>query len=849
MNNQSDRQMDQGYPAYPKYPQYPQSESSQNKPFFAQVLGSVLKRPWIVPLTVFVIIIPTLFYVFSLVPTYYSQATIGIEAKTAKYGSSGIESQIFNSSNEINFYLILLHSRNYQNKVRQEILENKPGLSADSLDALWVSLRASQRTDATNMINLQGRSYSSKFAQEMTEQAVETFEEMVLDLKRDNAKFIVEYIDKLLIDLNAKLADTEAEGREFLRQRGLTVSDVSEGMDSELRVLEKQLAGAETERDLAKMKIESFSDQIDKRFNSVSIDYESDVKRNKINELRKRLDQINNRISDSLDKDNSSVSIDNLQDERKKIVFELMELTRGRKMNGEVSQVSIPALETELQNALLEHRKAQTEYQYYKTAIENFLEAHPDLPKDILTYININRAKEVQKKTIDVLVEKRETSRIEMLSEVGGIRIIDPPDNVDFIPTKKKQITLSTAFFALLLGIGICFFIDFLDTTVQSEIDISERFNIPVFGSIPVLGAKSKRGKGYGYGYGSGYGYGYGYGNKSGGYGYGYGYEPDEEDEEETDITGGNQGSNDASELELDSKSNQKTRSIHSVNETEKTDGKDKKSTDSKYAPFTLLKQHKATSPIAEAYRSIKTSIQFLAEDQGFKSFVVSSSVASEGKTVTTFNLGTSFAQGDLKTLVIDADLRRSSVHKLAEIDRTPGLTNVLLKETDVESVIMDIGVKNQFVLPAGKRVNNPAELLSSHAMETLLEKLESKFDIILFDAPPISPCMDSRYLAKITGGMIIIARAEMTKLPVLEHCISLCRRINVNVHGAIINHASFRYGYGYYYFYQRYNPYGYYYRGYEYYYSTDSESGEKVKKKRKKTGRRRSSKAEKEEV
>jgi len=89
--------------------------------------------------------------------------------------------------------------------------------------------------------------------------------------------------------------------------------------------------------------------------------------------------------------------------------------------------------------------------------------------------------------------------------------------------------------------------------------------------------------------------------------------------------------------------------------------------------------------------------------------------------------------------------------------------------------------------------------------------------------------------LALLCGGMILVVRAEQTKINVIDHCLDLIARANTEVIGAIVNHAAFRYGYGYYYLYQRYNPYGYYYSGYQYYYHQDPETGEKVKSKTRK--------------
>jgi len=250
---------------------------------------------------------------------------------------------------------------------------------------------------------------------------------------------------------------------------------------------------------------------------------------------------------------------------------------------------------------------------------------------------------------------------------------------------------------------------------------------------------------------------------------------------------------------------------------------------------ITLLTKHPEASPISEAYRSIRTALSFNAKEREQKVFVISSSVAAEGKSITTFNLAVSFAQGGTRVLVVDADLRRPTQHKKAHIHRSPGLTDLLLEQCTVDEAIVKGITQNLDLMPAGMRIKNPADLLSSKRMVAIISELEQKYDLVLFDTPPITPCMDSRHLATFTKGMVLVARAEVTKKNIFEHALDLCGRINVDIEGVIINHVQFRYGYGYYYVYQRYNPnsYGYYYSGYQYYYSLDSETGERVKKKR----------------
>ncbi len=224
-----------------------------------------------------------------------------------------------------------------------------------------------------------------------------------------------------------------------------------------------------------------------------------------------------------------------------------------------------------------------------------------------------------------------------------------------------------------------------------------------------------------------------------------------------------------------------------------------------------LLINFSEQSPIAELYRTIKTSILFVAQDEHKHIFVVSSAVPDEGKTITTANLAISIAQGGKQVLLIDADLRRPTQHAMWGILQEPGLTDFLFGKASSEQVIRETRQDNLFVLPAGNPPSNPAELLGSRKMGEFLQEIREKYDVTLIDTSPVNVAVDSRVLASIADGMILVVKSEFTTRKSLRYALSFCDRLGVEIVGVVLNHAQKRYSGLYYYTHHYFNQYPYY--------------------------------------
>lgn len=205
---------------------------------------------------------------------------------------------------------------------------------------------------------------------------------------------------------------------------------------------------------------------------------------------------------------------------------------------------------------------------------------------------------------------------------------------------------------------------------------------------------------------------------------------------------------------------------------------------------------------ITESFKAIRTNIMFSLLTDGCKKVVVSSSLAGEGKTTTAVNTAISLAEMETRVLLIDADLRKPKVHQFFHLKNTPGLTNYFGGLTPLEDVLQKTDYKNLSVICSGIEVPNPSELLASEKMTGLINKLETQFDYIVIDTPPINIVADAIPLIKLCNGVILVVRQGSSTYPELNKTIKSLEIIDAKILGVILNgidtksKGGYRYGY-----------------------------------------------------
>ncbi|MFH1339583.1 MAG: GNVR domain-containing protein, partial [Candidatus Omnitrophota bacterium] len=356
-----------------------------------------------------------------------------------------------------------------------------------------------------------------------------------------------------------------------------------------------------------------------------------------------------------------------------------------------------------------------------------------------LEYARLSREVEVNKKLYAMLKEKLEEARISEAEKVPDITIVDPA----VLPTApisvNKQIgILVGGMMGLILGIAFAFVKETLDTSIGTMEDVEAVVKLPVLGVVPSIGEKVDKTRGI-----------------------------------FLRLTG--------RMLPTPRKSEEEERSAR------------------------LVTHYLPSSPAAEAFRNIRTNLKL---NPSKKTILITSSGPREGKTTIMTNLGIAIAQTGAKTLLISSDLRRPALAKTFGIDREPGFSELLNGTVTLEQALRSVadimlgemkideiiarppGIDNIWILTSGKLPFNPAEVLESKELDSLIEEFKRRFDVILFDSPPVLPVTDASLLAPKLDSTVIVYEIGRTSRDALMRAKTQLESMGGKISGVILNHT-----------------------------------------------------------
>ncbi len=341
----------------------------------------------------------------------------------------------------------------------------------------------------------------------------------------------------------------------------------------------------------------------------------------------------------------------------------------------------------------------------------------------MIKYNALKRDLDSNKSLFDSLLKRTKETEVSKDLESTNLRVIDFADvpKAPFSPNRRRDIQMAVIV-GLILGFGLAFLLEYLDSTVKTAEDIETYVRLPFLGYVP----------------------------------------------------------------------------------SDKQEAKTDKDID-------LICHKMPQSRIAEAYRSIRTSLIFSApEDKPLKTVLITSTSPQEGKTTVVLNLGTVFANANEKTLIIEADMRKPRVAKAFNLDDKEGLSSYLAGASDLNKVIKQTAITNLSVISSGPRPPNPAELLGSAKVRSLLEELKTRFDRIIIDSPPLLTVVDSAILANIADGVIDVIRAGFLNIDIILRGRQRLAESKARIIGVILNNVNVQKEDSYYY--------------YHYYYAKDKE-------------------------
>jgi len=193
-------------------------------------------------------------------------------------------------------------------------------------------------------------------------------------------------------------------------------------------------------------------------------------------------------------------------------------------------------------------------------------------------------------------------------------------------------------------------------------------------------------------------------------------------------------------------------------------------------------------SPVAEAYRSLRTNLDFASLDQPLHSLVITSPGPEEGKSTTLANLAVTAAEANKRVILVDCDLRRPRLHEIFGLENDQGLTSMVVSDQAMENPpLQEVGVERLRVLTSGPLPPNPADLLASRRMDDIIKLLVEQADLVLFDAPPVIAVTDAAVLASKADGALLLIGAGNTRREHAQQAKEVLERVNARLVGAVL--------------------------------------------------------------
>lgn len=202
-----------------------------------------------------------------------------------------------------------------------------------------------------------------------------------------------------------------------------------------------------------------------------------------------------------------------------------------------------------------------------------------------------------------------------------------------------------------------------------------------------------------------------------------------------------------------------------------------------------LIANKKTPFSYIEAYKTVRTNFNFITQSNEYKTILVTSATPAEGKSNVVINLALVLSKIGKNVLVVDCDMRKPGLSKYLNISlRTPGLSNILSNQSDIEDVVFKVSDLGFYVIPAGSIPPNPSELLSSKRMEKVIKSLENDFDYILLDTPPAYVVSDALVLEKVVDGAILVVAHRQASFNAVKTAKENLEKSKIKIIGAILN-------------------------------------------------------------
>jgi polysaccharide biosynthesis transport protein len=708
-------------------------------------------RHWLLVVMVAVIVF-TLVATYSLTrpKLYKSAATFINETKSADLLSRYTMYEPNQREREIELYKALVLSQAFlemfQSEIGSDTVLTGMNFAPAVIDKAAKSLEL-EVLEKTELLTLSVKAVDPIVAYRVAVLSLKAFSTRLRDIKLEETRRVVDYVEKQKEISGEQLEQTERSLQEFSKGAQFTLSTEESGLLKRLADLEIQLADIQTQRKLAEANLSDY----DKRLAQLKVTNSpafGEISSPEAKRIKDELERLMRERNSLLKVAGSAVQVADLDrniDLKKQQLFHTI-LSESKDASNyssidqsTVAQISENRIKEELNLYVLKNRES-----YFRQLLQDYQRENPRLVERALEEARLKRSKSVYENLYNILLEKGEEARIQAATGSGGIRIIDNPSvpkaPIDANTTRNLSVGL---LLGLGLGFGLAVVKEMMDHSFRSPEEVLRRLAIPVMGSVPII---------------------------------------------VTDATAGRSVARHSSErLSLE------TRTNPAAWKKEDRDA-------ARGYSDNLLSSLQPRNPIVDTYRTLRTNLQFASVDKPITSLLITSSIPGEGKTLTSANLAITFAEMGKRVLLLDGDMRKPRMYTVFNIDKAPGLSDLLVRDLELTKVIYPTLVPNLSIIPCGTVPPNPAEMIASQRMTDLIRKLESKYDLVLIDSPPVNVVTDAMLFANKVGHVLLVIKFAATNWRVAGDALANLRRSKINILGAILNGVILGRGYGYYY-------------------------------------------------
>jgi capsular exopolysaccharide synthesis family protein len=652
----------------------------------------------------------------------------------------------------------VLRSPNILAPIIAEIAKRYPGIEFEDLIQPKVKNSALKinQVKATKILEISYRDTDPQKVKFILDRLSTNYLQYSLEERRNKIKQGIAFVDEQLPGIRKKVSDQEQQLQQFRQQNNLLdPEEEAKLLSKQQGIFQEKYFETQAELNAAKSLFSRLQKQLGfEPEQAIATTYLSDSPRyqNLLNQLQKVELEL---AQQSAVFSNKSPNIQNLIEKRDKLI-PLMNQEASRILSAKGIKIdSAQSAALNSPNAL----RARLNQKYVEAANEIVIQelrltALKDLqrrlnlraqqmPLLIRDYTDLQRQLTVATESLKRFLEAQETLQLQAAQQALPWQLIAQPELPEDPVSPKVPLNLGLGLFGgLLVGLGAALLAERLDPVFHSVDEIKETLHLPILGMIPIQ--------------------------------------------------------NDLKPLELEAEESglpqlQIGDTQIAVDANPPKNNKQQTQTTNWYT----------ASPFLEAFRSLNTNIRLLGSDHPINSLVISSSVPSEGKSTISSHLAQAAAAMGQRVLLIDADLRRPQVHHWIGLENERGLSNILATGLDLEEAIQRVPQwENLSILTAGELPPDPTRLLSSSRMQQLMDRLndEDRYDLIIYDTPPILGFADGRILAKSTNGVVLVAKIGTTDRSLLKQNVDTLKMSGVGILGLVVNGVTRTTGGSYYY-------------------------------------------------